>query len=355
MKDLFVKKNILVLVCGQVIGGHEIQLKAILQDLCELSDSVQVVCQTPATHEFFAALPCAVIQADFGIEGKVWHQWRSAPAIAAALASQLARAGTVMVSGGTIEACIGAARAGKLSHSDTKVVAYVPMYIDRSLSHGMVGRVYNVIVNRMAGVVDEYLTINRIQAHLLRKHYGRPVKVLENAIQTVHAPVTTKGKRLIFLGRFDDGQKGLVEMIELLDHQDNPYADVVMIGDGPDRAAIVAKAQAAKHIKVAFQPWMSVAGVDTFVGTEDSLIMNSRWEGEPLVVREFTARGLPCVVRDITGMRGVTKKRLRFTDGESLVHALKLVNKGPIRDFVHTQRQPQTNRKAIIASSLNLK
>ncbi|WP_082488686.1 glycosyltransferase [Duganella sp. Leaf61] len=348
-------RKILVVVSGQVVGGHEIQLKTILEDLCAIHDEVEVVCHAAATHVYFSTLSCPVHHVAFGSEGKVWHQWRSAPDIAAALAPEFAQAATVMVSGGTIEACIGAARAAKLSQSSTKVVAYVPMYIDRSLSHGMVGRVYNVIVNRMAGVVDEYLTINRIQAHLLRKHYGRPVRVLENAIQTVHAPVTTKGKRLIFLGRFDDGQKGLVEMIELLDHQDNPYADVVMIGDGPDRAAIVAKAQAAKHIKVAFQPWMSVAGVDTFVGTEDSLIMNSRWEGEPLVVREFTARGLPCVVRDITGMRGVTKKRLRFTDGESLVHALKLVNKGPVRDFVHTQRQPQNNRKAIIALSLNLK
>lgn len=349
------KKNILVLVCGQVIGGHEIQLKTILQDLCELSDSVQVLCQTAVTHEFFSSLPCTVVQTHFGIEGKVWHQWRSAPAIAAALASHFAHAGTVLVSGGTIEACIGAARAAKLSHSGTKVVAYVPMYIDRSLSHGVVGRVYNVVVNRMARLVDEYLTINRIQAHLLRRHYGRPVRVVENAIQAVQAPVITKGKRLIFLGRFDDGQKGLVEMIELLDQQDNPYVDLVMIGDGPDRAAIVAKAQAAKHIKVVFQPWMSAAGVDTFVGTEDSLIMNSRWEGEPLVVREFTARGLPCVARDITGMRGVTKRRLRYTDAESLLQALKMVHGGPAADFVHAQRKTQINRQAIIVSILNLK
>lgn len=344
-------KNVLVLVCGRVIGGHEIQLKTILQDLCALRDDVVVVCQTPATYAYFSALPCQLFQIDFGIEGKVWRQWQAAPGIATALDSHFARAGSILVSGGTIEACIGAARAAKLSVPAAKLIAYLPMYIDRSTSHGLVGRVYNLVVNRMARVVDEYLTINRIQAHLLRAHYTRPVKVLENVIQGVQAPQVSHGKRLVFLGRFDNGQKGLLELIDLLDRPDNPYGDVVLIGDGPDRAEIVSRAKAATAIKVHFAPWMDVTGVDRFLGTDDCLIMNSRWEGEPLVVREFTARGLPCVVRDITGMRGVTSKTMRFTDSDSLIRILNRLHEADsAHDHVHAVRVPQSRRQQVLAS-----
>jgi hypothetical protein len=347
----FVNKNILVLVCGRVIGGHEIQLKTILQDLCAMRDNVVILCQTAATHAYFASLPCQVQHVDFGVEGKVWRQWQAARGIATTLAGNFSSAQSILVSGGTIEACIGAARAAKLSQPDVKVIAYLPMYIDRSHSHGLVGRVYDLVVNRMARTVDEYLTINRIQARLIRSYYRRPVSVVENAIQAVRAPASSKGKRLVFLGRFDDGQKGLLELITLLDRPDNPYAEVIFIGDGPDSEAIVAKSRSTRDITVHFGPWMPVSGVDDFLGTHDCLIMNSRWEGEPLVVREFTARGLPCVVRDITGMRGVTSRAMRFTDGDSLIGILKKLHGAEsTRNYVHAARVPQSRRLQILAS-----
>lgn len=345
------KKYILVLVCGGVVGGHEIQLRTVLQDLCKVRSDVLVLCQTAATHAYFSFLPCEVRQVEFGIVGKVWHQWRAGRAIAIQLQAFLAQANSILVSGGTIEACIGAARAAKIGQPDIALTAYLPMYIDRSRSHGMVGAIYDLVVDRMARVVDVYLTINRIQASLLSRHYGRPVKVVENAIQAVHPPLVSKGHRLVFLGRFDDAQKGLVELIDMLDRPGHSYSELVLIGDGPDRAAIAARAAAAQFVNVQFISWMSAAEVDDFLGTNDCLIMNSRWEGEPLVVREFTARGLPCVVRDITGMRGVTKKSLRFVDGPSLIEVLNRLQAAPSRGaFVRSKRVLQSSRTAIIAS-----
>jgi glycogen synthase len=126
---------------------------------------------------------------------------------------------------------------------------------------------------------------------------------------------------------------------------------VIFIGDGPDRMAIADKAQAVSHIKVNLGPWMPVTGVDQFLGVDDCLIMNSRWEGEPLVVREFTARGLPCVVRDIAGMRGVTNRSMRFSDADGLIGILKeLHNAGSTKDYVHAARVPQARRLEILAS-----
>lgn len=345
------KKYILVVVCGGVVGGHEIQLRTILQDLCGMRDDVLVLCQTEVTRAYFSSLPCDVRKVQFGIAGKVWHQWRAAPSTATELAAFFLDAKSILVSGGTIEACIGAARAAKLSQPDTKLVAYIPMYIDRSLSHGLVGTIYDLMVDRMGRVVDAYMTINRVQASLLRRHYRRPIKVVENAIQVVRAPVMSKGRRLVFLGRFDDGQKGLVDLIGMLDQPDNPYPELILIGDGPDKGAIAARAAATQHVNVRFESWMSVAEVDDFLGTDDCLVMNSRWEGEPLVVREFTARGLPCIARDIAGMRGVTKRNLRFADGPSLIAILKKLDAAPSKDvFVRARRVQQSRRLAIIES-----
>lgn len=345
------KKYILVLVCGGVVGGHEIQLRAVLQDLCEIRSEVLVLCQTAATHAYFSSLSCEVRQVEFGVAGKVWHQWRGAPAIALQLKAFLVSANSILVSGGTIEACIGAARAAKLSQPEIAVTAYIPMYIDRSRSHGMVGTIYDLIVDRMARVVDVYLTINRIQAGLLRRHYGRPVKVVENAIQAVRAPLVSKGHRLVFLGRFDDAQKGLVELIDMLDLPGHSYSELILIGDGPDKASIAARAAAAKFVKVQLISWMSVTEVDDFLGMDDCLVMNSRWEGEPLVVREFAARGLPCVVRNIIGMRGVTKKSLRFVDGRSLLEILNRLHGANRKSaFVRSKRVLQSRRIAIISS-----
>lgn len=345
------KKYILVLVCGGVVGGHEIQLRTLLQDLCKVRNDVLVLCQTEATHAYFSPLQCEVLQVEFGVVGKVWHQWLAARTIAVQLQAFLMHANSILVSGGTIEACIGAARAAKLTHPEIELTAYLPMYIDRSRSHGLVGTIYDLVVDRMARVVDVYLTINRIQATLLRRHYGRPVKVVENAIQVVRPPRVSKGHRLIFLGRFDDAQKGLVELIDMLDRPGHSYPELILIGDGPDKVAIAARAAAAKFVTVQFMNWMSAVEVDDFLGKDDCLVMNSRWEGEPLVVREFTARGLPCVVRNITGMRGVTKKSLRFVDAASLIEILDRLQASSFGGgFVRSKRVRQSRRTDIIAS-----
>lgn len=344
-----------MLVCGKVVGGHEIQLLTILRDLCVIRTDVLVLCQTAVTHAYFASLPCEVKLAEFGVVGKVWQQWREARVIARQLRGFFSEAKIIFVSGGTIEACIGAARAAKIAQPATKTLAYIPMYIDRSLAHGVIGTVYDLMVDRMGRIVDAYLTINRIQALMLRKHYGRPVTVVENFIQPVRLPTTSKGRRLVFLGRFDDGQKGLVELVDMLDQKDNPYRELVLIGDGPDKDAIVARSAKASFVNVQFKSWMSTGEVDEFLGSNDCLIMNSRWEGEPLVVREFTARRLPCVVRDIAGMRGVTKKNLRFVDSPSLISILTMLQTAESNDgYVRANRVKQSKRLAILDSCFSV-
>lgn len=341
--------KLLVVACGTVVGGHEMQLKEMLADLHACYGKVTVVCASAATRDYFSDVGCDVVLAPFAQPGKVWVQWRRAHAIADTLAPFIHEADGIIVSGGTIEACIGAARACKLANPGKPVVAYIPMYIDRSITNGWVGAAYNLLVNRMARIVDRFLTINPIQARVIAKAFGRPALVVENRIRRVDRPSATKGKRLVYVGRFDDKQKNLVELVRLLDTPDQPYRELVMIGDGPDRQAVAEAAARARAIKVSFLGWLGAAEIDQALGSEDCLIMNSRWEGEPLVAREFAARGLPCVARDITGVRGVTARSLRYRTQEELVGALRKASAGGVRV---RQRRPDGGARRRVLGAL---
>lgn len=305
-------RNILAIVSSEVVGGHEMQFVEVIATLAELEFRMTVLCSNDRTAEFFRERGFNVITEDFRVEGKVWAQWAGAQEVSKRLGTYFRSSDAVIVSGGTVEACISAARASKLAAREKRVVAYIPMYIDRAVSHGAVGLVYNQLLSLMAGSVDAVLTINRIQARLLGRALRRPVSHVGNVIREVARPLYSKGRRLIYVGRFDDRQKGLVELVKFADFPGNPYADLVLIGDGPDRTAIEAAAAQTQHVRVAMPGWLSNRQIDDFLGLDDCLVMNSRWEGEPLVVREFQKRGLPCIARNITGMRGVTKRPMRF-------------------------------------------
>lgn len=342
-------KKILVIISGDVIGGHEIQLKAILLDMTIQFDNIVILCTSTITREYFLDLGCPVHIVNFRLEGKIWKQWMNASEIVPVLKFHVLNADICFISGGTIEACIASARAAKIISPQKKVIAYIPMYIDRSLSHGLIGSIYNLLTNRMAKIIDEFVTINRIQAYFLKKYFKRPIHLLENSIKNVRSPVDSKGKRLIYLGRFDDGQKGISELIRILDQENNPYKSLILIGDGPDKEKISAIALATKFIQVQIEGWMSTDEVDTFLGIDDCLIMNSSWEGEPLVVREFSSRGLPCVVRNIDGMRGVTHRFMRFDTSEQLVKILEKLHQTDRSKLpIKISRVPQMNRKKII-------
>lgn len=350
-KEFLVNKNkkILVIISGDVIGGHEIQLKTILLDMRMEFVNILIICTSSTTREYFLDLGCPVYIVNFRLEGKIWKQWMKASEIVPVLKKHVLNADICFISGGTIEACIASARATKIISPQKKVIAYIPMYIDRTLSHGFIGSIYNVLTNRMAMIIDEFVTINRVQVYFLKKYFKRPVHLLENSIKNVRLPVDSKGKRLIYLGRFDDGQKGISELIQIVDQEDNPYKSLILIGDGPDKEKISAIASATKFIRVQIEGWMSTDEVDRFLGIDDCLIMNSSWEGEPLVVREFSSRGLPCVVRNIDGMRGVTHRFMRFDTSEQLVNILKKLHETERSKLpVKINRVPQLNRKKII-------
>lgn len=309
---------IVVIVSAAVVGGHEQQAYHLINDLISGAD-VTVVCSSEQIKEYFETLPCSVVTANFLKKGKIWKQLWYARTAAKILQKYIHNADKVIVSGGTIEATICPIYACKSLNNKLECIAYVPMYIDRSITHGFVGKLYNCMIDLIGRRPDAYCTINKIQAYILKKKLKKRVFILPNKIREVSPPTQSFGKRLIYVGRFDDKQKDLTSLLLLLDSQENPYREMLMIGSGPAENELKNIAKNSKYLHVTFLPWLDPQSMDNAIGFDDCLILNSRWEGEPLVIREFTARGLPCIAKNIDGVRGVVNKRLRFNNNFELL------------------------------------
>lgn len=315
-------KHLAIVVTSELIGGHEMQLVHFARAM-GAERAVTIIATSPVAERFFAERGFDVRLASFSVTGKIWRQWHAARRLAAVLQPLVADRDAFLVSGGTIEACVAPARALKLLRPDEPVTAYLPMFVDRSVQFGMVGSAYNCASRLFTGAIDRFVTINRIQARLIAHRYRRPVRVVRNSITPFAPPMADHGARLIFVGRLDDGQKNVSGAIRWLDHPDNPFRALHIFGDGPDRAAIEIQAQATKHLAVTLHGWASHDRLARELGRQDVLVMNSRWEGEPMIVRELAAAGIPSVGTDIPGFRGLLPRSRRFTDQRGLLDILK--------------------------------
>lgn len=314
--------HLAIVTTSDVIGGHEMQLVHLARALSR-EQGVTLIVTSADARTFFAEQGLPVRFASFSKPGKIWRQWSAARSLATVLRPLITDADAILVSGGTVEACVAPARAVKLLRPRCPVTAYIPMYVDRALVFGKVGIAYNHLSRLFLDAIDAFITINRIQAHLIARHYRRPTHVIPNVITPVARPDADHGPRLIYVGRLDDQQKNVSGAIALLDHPDNPFGTLHVFGDGPDRALVEAHAANARHITVHCHGWIARDCLPAVLGRGDVLVMNSRWEGEPMIVRELAAAGIPAVAPDIPGFRGLLQRRSRFNDQQSLLTLLK--------------------------------
>jgi glycosyltransferase involved in cell wall biosynthesis len=324
------RPTVAFVVAGGVVGGHEHQAYRFVEDLLAQAD-VKVVCASSPVARYFETLPCPVVLEPYWAPGMLLRQVARAGEVAARLRPHLAGAQVVVASGGTLEATVSAVYACRRAAPGARCIAYVPMFVSRAEVRGALWTPYDVVAGWVGRRADAYCTVNRIQARILARRFGRPTHVLPNVVREVAPPTSDPGKRLVYVGRFDDEQKGLLELLSLLDRPENPYDELVLIGAGPIETALRAKARSLRRLRTTFLPWMGAAEMDEAIGRGDCLVLNSRWEGEPLVVREFAARGLPCVGRNIDGLRGITSRRSRFGDEQELLQVLQAAHAGRLR------------------------
>lgn len=117
-------------------------------------------------------------------------------------------------------------------------------------------------------------------------------------------PQEASGKRILFVGRLA-AVKGVPILLEAFAKvlEEHPDAVLTLVGDGPERRTIEARAQALGCAgMVEFMGYRSQDEVAELLGKADLFALPSFAEGVPVVLMEAMASGLPVVATRIAGI-----------------------------------------------------
>ena len=341
------KPGIAVLICTRVIGGHEFQAAALVAGLRRHAD-VTVYVNDAAHVAMFAATgaPTVLLAGELLGPGALPKQLLAGARARAALRRAIGRPRQILVSAGAVEAGVAASIA---LHGLAPLTLYLPSFYDRVPVWGRVGHGYNWLLARCCGLYRQIVTINRVQARIIRAFTGVRTLVVTNLIREIRPAAAVRPGRLLFIGRLD-AQKRVDELIEWADFGDNPFRELLVIGDGPARPALEALAARTRHLKVVFAGWLGAAEQDALIDRSDVLVLNSILEGEPLVIREAGKRGLRVLARAITGVRGITRKSCRFDDAAAFQALLR--GMPPQHQAIHVADDRDLRRRDRMLASL---
>ena len=312
-------KKIAFVIASNAIGGHEFQSRALVDDFARF---VQVtVYLNRETHRslFDGAAACVSVETGLFLEpGWLGRQMLNGLRRRREIRQLLKGYDHIVVCAGTVEAgvCTSIALSGR-----GNVSLYLPFFYDRTVLWGKIGCLYNLILGRFGTFYRNIITINRIQARLIRGFMHRPTTVVPNLVRDV-SMVQRKGPgRILCICRLDR-QKRIPELLRWLDFDDNPYKEILIIGDGPQKEEIAQTSRSLRHIQTILLGWKWPAEQDEIISASDVLVLNSIIEGEPLVLNEAIKRGILVLARDIPGVRGVTTRSSRFSNQGELRTAL---------------------------------
>jgi glycosyltransferase involved in cell wall biosynthesis len=135
---------------------------------------------------------------------------------------------------------------------------------------------------------------------------------------------------LLFVGRLDDGVKRISAIIQAFAAvcQQDPSADLIIVGDGQDREKLERLAAVRARGRVRFLGWVHGAEVKaSLYASAECLVMASWREGFPTVVGEAMACGTPVVSSRVGAVEevvidGVTGWLYPARDDEALIAVL---------------------------------
>lgn len=308
------KKRVAFIINSDTVGGHEFQaIEFILLSKKYCTPTVYV--NSPEFIELFAKSGIEVILlSDYLFKkGSLISQIMFGIINYSRTRKLLSKYEKIIVSCGTLEAGIACG----ISLLGREPNIYVPMFVDRKNVWPIGGALYNFVSRALLLLFSSIITINRIQGKLLS--YKKNIIILSNktSIGIVQERKLNRRPRLYFVGRLCE-QKRIPELLIWLDSEKSPYTEILLIGDGPSRSEVVTIANRMKHLKVTFTGWVDKNQQEELIEPSDILLLNSAWEGEPLVIREANERGNIVIARDIPGVRGCTLKNNRFKSAREL-------------------------------------
>jgi hypothetical protein len=308
-------KKVAFVIAGMSIGGHEYQARALVDDFA-LYARVTVFLNREVHLPLFSGAVAEIKVEPNLFLGPGWLPIHIVNGLRKRrkICELLKDYDHIVVCAGSVEAGV---RTSVALMRQRNVTLYLPFFYDRRVLWGKVGILYNLLLSGMGVFYKNIITINRLQARLISGFIRLPIAVVPNLIRDVPKAERRGLGRVLCICRLDR-QKRVSELLQWLDFPDNPFREVVVIGDGPAHHDIAKVAAQLKYVKAALLGWKSPAEQDELIDGNDILILNSFIEGEPLVVREANARHLIVLARDIPSVRGITAKRNRFDSAETL-------------------------------------
>jgi glycosyltransferase involved in cell wall biosynthesis len=142
--------------------------------------------------------------------------------------------------------------------------------------------------------------------HLLPNGWGRGAELLTRAAAREQLGLPADEKLVAWVGRLSR-EKGADVMVEAVPHLP-PDVGLAMLGDGPERAALVAQAErlgVAGRIR-----WLGmVPGSGQYLAAFDAFALSSRTEGTPIALFEAMAARLPVVATSVGGVPDVVTQQ----------------------------------------------
>lgn len=217
---------------------------------------------------------------------------------------------------------------GLLTGAKSPVRIYTPHggslnYEPGSMAH----RVFMTMESLLAARTDALLFESAFIADRFETFVGKPkglARVIPNGIaESEFAPVEPQvdAADLLFVGEFRDakGVDTLIDAIALLRHR-GLAPSVTLIGDGPDRDMLAARAeQAGVSGQVSFKPPRPAR--EAFA-LGKAMVVPSRFESLPYIVLEAAGARIPLVATNVGGMAeifGPYSDRLIEPNGPSLL------------------------------------
>lgn len=317
--------SLLFISAGDVVGGHESQALGFIQEL-QKNNEVDVISTSLAHFNYLKSNQINSVCIPAHTLGKLHRQVIFSFGLKKIVKSLIENRSyqEIIISGGTYEAVVALTLAFYLLKIKPSI--YIPMHINRGLTHGFFGRLYSFLLPKLFFFAFRIYTINRMQAFIIKRNTcNANVFIRKNTIRDVKIIAKTGVKKLAYVGRLDESQKSLIELIRWLDNPKACYRLLEIYGSGPDEELIKSFANNTSYISVNFMGWVTDSQLESNLNKNVILVMNSRWEGEPLVVREFLSRGLNVLCRDIPGFAGVVKKQFRYKNQDQFYNRLSFL------------------------------
>ena len=170
----------------------------------------------------------------------------------------------------------------------------------KALSHG-----FSEVFRCTSQSLDQVLVLTKSDKEVFDKKLGLNSKVLYNPVADMFFCGGRKfngGRKLLFVGRLNVQPKGLDYLVSIMKKASGIYpdAELIVVGDGPDREALeklIADNALEKNVKLVGQS----SDVKQYYQESNVVLVPSRWEGFGVVLLEAMACGTPVVAYENKG------------------------------------------------------